>query len=129
MLTPNFGKISRQEGSVLLEGLIAIVIFSLGILALVGLQSASMRATTASKDRVDASLIANQRIAKMWVNWKNLNTYAENNVDISSECDLPNAKRTTKIDPGNIVTVTVSWQSPGGAQNNFVSSAQIIGNN
>jgi type IV pilus assembly protein PilV len=50
----------------LLEGLLAILIFSVGILALVALQSTSVRATTDAKFRADAGFLAGQLIASMW---------------------------------------------------------------
>lgn len=51
----------------LLEALIAILIFSLGILAIVGLQAASIKSAGDAKYRSDASLLANQLIGQMWV--------------------------------------------------------------
>lgn len=102
-------EILQQTGSVLIEGLIAILIFSLGILALVGLQASSMKATTAAKGRVDASLIANQRIAELWVDRNNLVAYDESDQPLAG---LPNGKRTTQV-AGTQVTVIVCWQMPG----------------
>ena len=56
-----------QQGSMLLEALIAIVIFSIGILAIVGLQANSIRISSDAKFRADASLLANQYLSSMWV--------------------------------------------------------------
>lgn len=50
----------------LLEALIAIVIFSIGILAIVGLQANSIKMSTDAKFRSEASLLANQYISSMW---------------------------------------------------------------
>ena len=60
----------KQAGSVLLEALIAILIFSMGILAIVGLQAASAQASTEARYRTEASLLANQLIGQMWVSDK-----------------------------------------------------------
>lgn len=57
----------KQAGVMLLEALIAILIFSLGILAIVGLQAASVKNAGDAKYRTDASLLANQLIGQMWV--------------------------------------------------------------
>ena len=57
----------RQQGSALLEALIAILIFSMGILALVGLQAASVKLSSGAQYRTEASLLANQLIGQMWV--------------------------------------------------------------
>lgn len=59
--------IDKQKGSMLLEALIAILIFSMGILAIVGLQAASVQASTDARYRTEASLLANQLIGQMWV--------------------------------------------------------------
>lgn len=56
----------QQRGSMLLEALIAIVIFSIGILAIVGLQANSIKMASDAKFRSDASLLANQYITSMW---------------------------------------------------------------
>jgi len=51
----------------LLEALISILIFSIGILAIIGLQAAAVKASSDAKYRSDASLLANQLIGQMWV--------------------------------------------------------------
>ena len=62
---------AKQQGSVLLEGLIAILIFSMGILALVGLQAAAIKNSSDAKYRADASYLANQIIGQMWADRAN----------------------------------------------------------
>lgn len=51
----------------LLEALIAILIFSMGILAMIGLQAAAVKLSGDAKYRSDANLLANQLIGQMWV--------------------------------------------------------------
>jgi type IV pilus assembly protein PilV len=68
----------KQRGSFVLEALIAILLFAIGILAIVGLQAASIRNTAGSKYRTDASLLANQIIGQMWVGDKTNATLATN---------------------------------------------------
>jgi type IV pilus assembly protein PilV len=101
--------LKTQRGMMLLEGLIAILIFSLGILAVVGMQSASVRHTTDAKHRLDASFLANQSIGMMWVDRNNLANYV---VTDEAVAGLPNGKRTIAVN-GNQVTVTLTWQAPG----------------
>jgi type IV pilus assembly protein PilV len=57
---------SKNAGFMLLEALLAIVIFSFGVLALVGLQAFAVKATSDAKYRSDAALLANQLIGQMW---------------------------------------------------------------
>lgn len=65
-----------QRGSVLLEALFAILIFSIGLLALVALQAVSIKNSIDAKYRSDASYVANQIIAQMWIDRTNLDSYA-----------------------------------------------------
>lgn len=58
--------VQRQRGSVLIEAMVAVVVFSFGLLALISMQSAAVRSTTDAKYRADASFLANQIIGQMW---------------------------------------------------------------
>ncbi|HRD92291.1 MAG TPA: hypothetical protein PK201_04135 [Accumulibacter sp.] len=64
--------IQGQAGIMLLEALIAILVFSLGILSLVALQAISIKLTGDAKHRTDATLLANRLIGQMWVSGGNL---------------------------------------------------------
>jgi len=57
---------ARQDGVMLLEALIAILIFSLGILSLVALQATAIQLTSDARYRTDASLLANRLLGEMW---------------------------------------------------------------
>jgi|APLak6261699311_1056244.scaffolds.fasta_scaffold00080_42 type IV pilus assembly protein PilV len=106
-----YSKKTYQNGSVLLEALIAVLIFSLGILALVGLQANMLKNTGTSKFRTDASYIAQKKIGEMWADPGNLTTYVQSNIDIST--DIPGGRFTvTQLNPGQF-QVTVGWTAPG----------------
>ena len=113
-----------QQGVVLVEAMVAILIFSMGVLAVVGLQAAMIKNTADSKFRADASYIAQQRIGTMWSDPGNLASYLEANTDISAL--LPGGLRTT-AQSGVQFTVTVTWQQPGEAQHNYTTIATISG--
>lgn len=68
--------VAAQRGSSLLEALVAILIFSFGVLALVALQAVSVKNSIDAKYRSDASYLANQIVAQMWVDRANLDSYA-----------------------------------------------------
>src|SRR4030065_2469564 len=106
-----FSAKSAQQGVVLVEAMIAILIFSMGVLAVVGLQAAMIKNTADSKYRADASYIAQQKIGQMWANPDNLATYLEANTDISAL--LPGGARTVPRLGGGGVLVTVGWTAPG----------------
>ena len=58
----------NQKGSVLLEALIAILIFSFGILAISGLQGAMMKNTADATFRSEASYVVQQELGNILVN-------------------------------------------------------------
>ena len=69
---------NRQRGSFVLEALIAILLFAIGVLAIVGLQAASIKNAAGAKYRTDASLLANQVIGQMWIDDKSNAALAAN---------------------------------------------------
>jgi len=75
MLTTHQSK-ARQQGVMLLEALIAILIFSIGILAIVGMQATAMRTVTESRSRAEAALYANQLLGQIWTDAINAPQYA-----------------------------------------------------
>jgi type IV pilus assembly protein PilV len=57
----------HQAGVILIEALIGILIFSIGILALLGMQGAAIKNTSDARYRSDAAFLATQIIGQMWV--------------------------------------------------------------
>ena len=55
-----------QSGSFILEALIAILIFSFGVLGIVALQAQSLKFTNESQFRAEAVYLANSLLATMW---------------------------------------------------------------
>lgn len=123
MNTQNIPQIkSAQSGMVLLEALIAVVLFSMGILALTGLQANMLKNTTDSKYRADASYIAQQTIGELWADPAKVGDYVP--PDISTI--LPNGNLAV-VRNGTQFTVTVTWQQPGESAHNFTTTASIAG--
>jgi len=136
----------------LLEALIAILIFSMGVLGLVGMQAAAVNASRDAKYRADAGLLANELIGQMWASKRD---GAALQSDFSSTGSTPNAYSawaarvaatlpvTTVPAPvvvvvqgapvtpttpptSSKVTITVSWQAPGGPVSNYRVVVQVI---
>lgn len=133
---------SKQQGSVVLEALISILLFSIGILAIVGLQAASIKNTASAKYRTDASLLVNQVIGQMWVSNKinaalvaNFSSPAGAGYAVwasSVAQALPGVTGvaanapTIAIDTSNNATITVFWQAPGeAAAHNYTAIAVV----
>lgn len=110
---------------VLLESLIAVLIFSMGILALVGLQGAMIKNTSEAKYRAEASFIAQQKLGDIWVGGSDLADHAVDDEDVSNY--LPSGKRTVFISPDRVVTITVTWQLPGHDEHSYSTSARVEG--
>ena len=62
----------------LIEALIAILIFSIGILAVVGMQSVAIKNATESKHRSEAAFLAEELMAQMWID-QNINPVSKIN--------------------------------------------------
>lgn len=111
-----------ESGTTLIEALVAILIFSIGILAIAGLQANAVQTTRDAKFRADASFLANQTLGRVWGDPANLSGFVETDTEIS---DLPDGKRTVEVD-GNRVTVTLTWKLPGDAdRRNFVVTGYV----
>lgn len=55
-----------EQGMMLIEALVGILIFSIGVLALIALQGVSLNATTDAKYRIEAVNLANQMMGSIW---------------------------------------------------------------
>lgn len=129
----------RQEsGIVLIEALIAVLLLSLGILGLIGLQGSMSASVTDAKYRAEASFLANQLLAQMWVDQTNLVSYAINGGSCTqtyTQCSdwltkvgqqLPDGSATVVLN-GTAATITVTWRTPGvGMPHNYVLSANVL---
>jgi len=54
------------RGIVLIDALVAVLIFSIGIIGLVSLQGSAIDMTSASNYRINAAMLTDQVIAQMW---------------------------------------------------------------
>ena|ERR1017187_4725228 len=129
---------TKQTGSMILEALIAILIFSIGILALIGMQATAINAVADAKYRSTAGFLANQIVGTIWAtrlnstaaNASNViaaspdptfacapctsavgNTYTQAWVVNGVQADLPQGTANIAIN-GGTVTVTIGWQPP-----------------
>ena len=132
-------RIKSESGFLIIEGLIAILIFSLGILGLVALQATVIKETGEAKYRMEAIQFTNQLIGQMW---------AEDKVALSNNFASPDGTRflawkseviatgglpgaasnppTVVFGTNNQVTITVSWKQPGtSAAHRLVTSTQL----
>ena len=135
-----------QRGSALLEALIAILVFSFGVLGLIGILAASVRATNDARYRAEAANLANALIGDMWatsanqldpqfgtggpklVAWQN---YVATQLPSAAGANVPVVDL---AQPGlsaqsRSVVVTVFWQMPGEVARHQVLVTAQIGKN
>jgi type IV pilus assembly protein PilV len=60
------GTARRARGVMLIEALIAILIFSIGVLGMIGLQASAVQQSTDAKNRAEAASLAGQLMGQMW---------------------------------------------------------------
>ncbi len=128
-----------QRGNSLIEILIAILIFAVGVLGLVGIIGSSVRATNEARYRSEAANLANAMVGEMWTM-----TAAQMDIKFAKggakskaytgdvESLLPNANATVDLTQAGLssqsrtVVVTIDWTMPGSTdKHEYVTSAQI----
>lgn len=148
------GSRNRASGFVLLDAMVAILIFSIGILGMVALQSSAIQLTSNANYRVTAAMMADQIIAQMWTDPTNVanSGYATGGTQYNAwikTIDCATAASTTSvclpgvtknpptitigtpvtyngINPNYLVTVTINWQAPNDSTaHDYVSITQI----
>lgn len=118
--------LKKQKGVAMLEALIAVVIFSFGMLGLAGLQAAMVKNTSDAKFRAEATFIAQQKLGEIWTDASNHGNLAGYATD-EAITQLPNGNRSVQVDSDRVVTVTISWESPGEQQHTYSTKARIEG--
>jgi type IV pilus assembly protein PilV len=105
---------NKQQGSILLEALIAVLIFSFGILAISGLQGAMMKNTADATFRAEASYVVQQYIGSMIANPYGYGQGME--LDVES---LPNGLLFVDSLSDGRLRFRVTWQTPGAEEHQY----------
>lgn len=109
-----------QGGFLIVEAMIAVVIFSIGLLGLVGLQAKAMQFSVDAEDRNRAALLANEIVSEMW---------GQQTVDADDlSAEIATWKKRVKAalpphddtvtasvsaaDTEGVVTITIAWRPP-----------------
>ena len=126
-----------QNGVMMIEVLLGILIFSIGILAMLGLQATAMRATIDSKYRAEAGFLANEILGVMWGDAANIASYATPAACAAlTRCNawltkvantLPGGVAPQITVNGRQVLIVVNWQGPGATSaSNHSLVAQVM---
>lgn len=125
----------RVRGVALIEVLVALLIFMLGVLGLIGMQSTLTKAQSDSKIRADAANLASEVVGRMWTDINNLTGYEGDTSCTAAGCNewrskigqvLPGGGAAITVDEGTgDVSVTLTWTVPGGETHKFVTQTTI----
>lgn len=130
-----------QSGGSLLEGLLAIVLFSVGMMSLLMLLSASLIETGNARYRSEASLLASDLIAQMWTGDRALTELRARFTKPESDdyqrwletvhsrlpgTDDKNNLPEISIDDQRQVKILMHWQAPGDGKPHQLLTLAII---
>lgn len=91
-----------QRGMALLEVLVSVLLFSLGILGLIGLQARAISYSVEAEDRNRAALLANEIASAMWLS---------NSSVVDTAAGAPSWAQRVKDELGAAATVTVASEA------------------
>lgn len=126
----------RLGGMALLEALIAILIFALGVLGVASVQTYMLKAEATAQFRVEAAYLASDLLGRMWLDRGNIGSYA---CQSSSGCsyiktehpewleqlaNLPKGSAEITVNASN-VTISISWEASNDDAHRYVTSAAI----
>ena len=129
---------TKQAGFMLLEALISMLIFSIGILGIVALQALAITNSSENQYRITASLLANQYIGQMWAGDLNPSTLAANfsnggtnynswQTQINAQLPAPTSTVTVTASSTtqSMVTIQINWTMPNGTGHNYQVTDEI----
>jgi type IV pilus assembly protein PilV len=134
---------TSQSGVMLIEVMVAVLIFAFGVLGIVSLQGAALGQVSDAKYRSDAAILANQLIATMWMGNNTIPVLQSTYSTASSGAGYTTWKAKVTgalpgvasnpplvtVDGSGIVTVTVQWLAPsapaGSVAHKYVAVAQV----
>ncbi|WP_064262344.1 hypothetical protein [Variovorax paradoxus] len=124
-----------SRGIVLIEVLVALLIFMFGILGFIGLQTALVRAGAEADLRANAAYLANEVLGRMWSDIGNLAGYAGATSCTATACTewrskvqalMPGGTAAITVDSatGN-VSVRIEWTLPGGSTHRYETQSNV----
>lgn len=131
---------TAARGVMLIEALVALLIFAFGVLGLVGLQASMTKAQSTAKFRADAAFLAHQIIGTMWSDAPNVASYAIGGGVVActgyTRCNswatkvasvLPGGTPSVTV-AGSNVTVAIAWTQPNEGTHTYTTRSTIAFN-
>lgn len=104
------------RGISLIEVLVVLVLFSFGLIGMVGLQARALQTSVGAEDSARAALLANDMASRMW-GARSVTLDAaiveewNDRVADATQGGLPNGEGTVTV-AGNVATIRVTWRAP-----------------
>lgn len=119
---------AAQRGSTLIEVLVALVVFSVGLIGMAALHGRAAQYAVNAEDRNRAALLADELVAQMWlaqsasVSAGTLKAWKARLADVSVS-GLPNASGSVSgADANGAYTVTITWYPTANEDTTITSS-------
>lgn len=122
----------------LLEVLVALLIFAFGVLGVVGLQAAMTKAQTSAKFRGEAAYLAQELIGNMWSDIPNLAKYSKPAgtgpcsshpqclaIEQKIAALLPAGQLVIEQPANGLLTISISWTPPNETTHIYTTSTFI----
>ncbi len=130
MKTPRLQRLRR--GISLIEVMVVLVLFSFGLLGLVGLQAKALQVSVNAEDSTRAALLASELATAMWTNnTANLPAAAitawQTRVANATAAGLPGGTGAVAV-TGNVARITITWVptgTPAGTENRYITEVLI----
>lgn len=123
----------RARGISMIEVLVVLVLFSFGLIGVVGLQARAVQNSVSAEDFNRAAMLANEMASAMWTNQSVILPPATITAWDAAVADptgrgLPNGAGEVLVN-GNVATITVSWRAPQDPTNTtrtYVTHVQLV---
>lgn len=105
------------RGVALIEVMVALLIFLLGVLGIVALQAKAVQFSVQAQDRSRAALLANEAATTMWQ--LRSTTLPEKELKAWQDrvaAALPSGAASAAVAASGVATLTIQWTPPGAAQ-------------
>ncbi len=120
----------RQAGSFVIEALISVLLFAVGLVAMVMIAAQGTSQIGQAKYRNDASYLAGELIGEMWVSDSAPAAYDRSAWLSRVESTLPGGDGSATSISGTQVSIDIAWDDfkESGVQHHYRTTAEIVKN-
>lgn len=116
---------AASRGVALVEVMVGLLIFLVGVLGIIGLQAKAIQFTVQAEDRSRAALMANELVAQMWA--QQSTALSKDDMDkwkARVAAALPGASTDVSTDTG-VTRIQIQWKSPKATKADTASSQYV----